>query len=629
MSFLYVERIRGRLALILAVLTFSIAFSTSAGAEVIANPDNYTAQARLAGQATPPPLMVSAPGVLANDTSTGNRPLTASGPNFGPSNGTLSLGADGGFTYTPNTNFVGADSFVYTVSDGQYSASATVSINVSSNTAIIGNDPSGVNVCPGPGLTRRIMPCIKNTIIFAVNNFLTPLSMYLSSAIGAACILAIAIWGAMMVNGRVSASLRETAVLGLKVGAVITFSYSFGGLFPAMLTCMDWLVSSVMSYASSSLLLSSCITDASYGGIYSALILNDSVTFPSYLIWDYVDCAIQLLIGGIYTPFSLMSGLVGFLFSSLFSGAAGSASGASASGSGAAGFFVAIMGFYLLCQFLAAVARSLFIYLMSYTAFSLMALISPLFIPLILFRATIQYFTKWLRLTMSFFVQPMIIFVYLALLLAAFDAIIFTGSGSLFRALVSDNNFTGVTVNTPGFEIGSWLYNSGSYQEREDTVVDPTPINIDPNAAMKQLGMGAANAGIAGRIADATNVKAQDWQRNLTNPMGILGKMGIGADPVTGVPNNQYMNFAPIEMPTQSISWPWLASMNNYLDGSGNADTTTFLVNLFLILFMGVVISYIFLVLLDAMPYISAAVAGKPIGGGSFIGRKMFGDFLG
>jgi hypothetical protein len=75
-------------------------------------------------------LTVSAPGVLANDSNSYNLPLTAA-PLSGPSNGTLALNPDGSFTYTPNSHFVGYDSFTYTAtaSDGT-SATATVLINV-------------------------------------------------------------------------------------------------------------------------------------------------------------------------------------------------------------------------------------------------------------------------------------------------------------------------------------------------------------------------------------------------------------------------------------------------------------------------------------------------------------------
>ncbi|NEU06730.1 tandem-95 repeat protein, partial [Flavihumibacter sp. R14] len=48
-----------------------------------------------------------------------------------PANGTLVFNADGSFTYTPNANFNGTDSFTYKVSDGSLESNiATVTITV-------------------------------------------------------------------------------------------------------------------------------------------------------------------------------------------------------------------------------------------------------------------------------------------------------------------------------------------------------------------------------------------------------------------------------------------------------------------------------------------------------------------
>ncbi len=68
--------------------------------------------------------------VLTNDSDVDGDALTATLVD-GPTNGTLTLNADGSFTYTPNTNFNGADSFTYTASDSTATSPvATVSITV-------------------------------------------------------------------------------------------------------------------------------------------------------------------------------------------------------------------------------------------------------------------------------------------------------------------------------------------------------------------------------------------------------------------------------------------------------------------------------------------------------------------
>jgi subtilisin-like proprotein convertase family protein len=61
-------------------------------------------------------LVVNAPGVLGNDSDADGDPLTAILVS-GPSDGVLVLNADGSFTYTPNSNFNGSDSFSYKAND--------------------------------------------------------------------------------------------------------------------------------------------------------------------------------------------------------------------------------------------------------------------------------------------------------------------------------------------------------------------------------------------------------------------------------------------------------------------------------------------------------------------------------
>ncbi len=92
-------------------------------------------------------LTIAAPGVLYNDTDPQGAVLTVATPRpvSGPSNGVLTLNADGSGTYTPNANFNGTDSFTYKANDGIFDSAtaATVTITV---TAV--ND-APVNSVPG------------------------------------------------------------------------------------------------------------------------------------------------------------------------------------------------------------------------------------------------------------------------------------------------------------------------------------------------------------------------------------------------------------------------------------------------------------------------------------------------
>ena len=68
--------------------------------------------------------------MLANDTDPDGDPLTAALVS-GPGNGSLALNADGSFSYQPNEDFVGQDSFTYAANDGTADSNvATVTITV-------------------------------------------------------------------------------------------------------------------------------------------------------------------------------------------------------------------------------------------------------------------------------------------------------------------------------------------------------------------------------------------------------------------------------------------------------------------------------------------------------------------
>jgi VCBS repeat-containing protein len=76
------------------------------------------------------PLVVPAPGVLANDTDADSDPLTASKVT-NPSHGTVTLNANGGFTFTPAAGYHGTDSFTYRAYDGSaYSNTVSVTITI-------------------------------------------------------------------------------------------------------------------------------------------------------------------------------------------------------------------------------------------------------------------------------------------------------------------------------------------------------------------------------------------------------------------------------------------------------------------------------------------------------------------
>ncbi|RAI97710.1 gliding motility-associated-like protein [Chitinophaga skermanii] len=87
-------------------------------------------------------LTIAAPGVLSNDTDTENDALTAS-LLIRPIHGTLTLNATGSFSYVPNANYNGVDSFSYRLCDaGGLCDTAVVVINITpeNDAPVAGND---------------------------------------------------------------------------------------------------------------------------------------------------------------------------------------------------------------------------------------------------------------------------------------------------------------------------------------------------------------------------------------------------------------------------------------------------------------------------------------------------------
>jgi VCBS repeat-containing protein/predicted outer membrane repeat protein len=137
-------------------------------------------------------LTRSAPGVLANDTDA-NGDLLSAILVTGPSHGSLTLNANGSFTYQPAANYNGPDSFTYKVNDGHVDSSvATVSITVNpindpptltlSNTAttlaentstasrvkvadiIVSDDGQGTNVLSLAGADAALFEIVGNVL---------------------------------------------------------------------------------------------------------------------------------------------------------------------------------------------------------------------------------------------------------------------------------------------------------------------------------------------------------------------------------------------------------------------------------------------------------------------------------
>jgi autotransporter-associated beta strand protein/VCBS repeat-containing protein len=136
----------------------------------VANNDSFSTPA---GQ----PLTILPPGILNNDVDADGNPLTVVTPiAIGPNNGTVSVGANGTFTYTPNAGFTsGTDSFSYFVSDGTVNSAspALVFITIQANTAPVVNNDGPYTVAEDELLTVAAGQGVLGNDTDAQNNTLT------------------------------------------------------------------------------------------------------------------------------------------------------------------------------------------------------------------------------------------------------------------------------------------------------------------------------------------------------------------------------------------------------------------------------------------------------------------------
>ncbi len=156
----------------------TVTINVAAVNQVIVAPDDfYTTHANET-------LNVSAPGVLVNDTDTNPNAVLKAVLASQPTHGSVALNSDGSFTYTPDHNYVGTDSFTYKATDGLVTSTATtVTINVRPTAPTAVDDSYTLNertsnadpgtTIPAPGVL--VNDTIPNNGVVALNVVNSPI----------------------------------------------------------------------------------------------------------------------------------------------------------------------------------------------------------------------------------------------------------------------------------------------------------------------------------------------------------------------------------------------------------------------------------------------------------------------
>ena len=157
----------------------TVTFNVTSAVPPVTAPDSYTTTAGV-------PLVVTAPGVLVNDSSPSGLTLTAirtGGGLTNPTKGVLSWNASntGGFTYTTTNTTATTDSFQYRATDGLLqSVPTTVTINITAHPApVANNDTFSAARRTTASYTPVILPVLANDT--ATNTTLNPATVAIKS----------------------------------------------------------------------------------------------------------------------------------------------------------------------------------------------------------------------------------------------------------------------------------------------------------------------------------------------------------------------------------------------------------------------------------------------------------------
>lgn len=406
-------------------------------------------------------------------------------------------------------------------------------------------------------------------------NIITRISIVSGAVAGTvlvACTLAVLLYGFLVYTGRARAVGREAFILALKVAFVMTFSgamaayqpltYPYttpmGALFIDIQNSINYFVDILLRYL-----------------YFSDNCFIPTGTAPDMVFWLRVDCAIERLVGYATSgEFYLKSGLLGILLAALFSGPIG--------------FAIFMMGVSFLMTMLLTFAKALYIFISAYVGLAILMSLSPLMIPLILFRSTKAMFEKWLRLLIGVILQPLFLFAYLGMMLMVMYLAIFKGEYSVYRAIACD------AVNDDYFMIGNYVNNIGAIHEGSGTNAF---INYSFSNNSYSMRYGVVDPGL--------------------EETGSMGKLGEW-NPHLG--NIYDQNNTQIDVPTQVLNFDTLANWCGIPLGD-------YVARILVAFLSAVAISYIFMTMLSFVPYLATELSGgvlsAPSLGQNFDPQKM------
>jgi len=374
--------------------------------------------------------------------------------------------------------------------------------------AFVWSDPIMQNACESGGFTYKAVNCFRAALQGTLNQFLsksngTNLKDFYEDTMNVAAVLAMAIYGLRISLGEVRSISGESVLFIIKIGAAYlvidnfadpapspTIPISFNGLIDISEDLINKVTGAFISESDSQFsLLGSCASKLNLGVLDP---MDPGERWDAF-IWARVDC----MIGG-FMGFGLMSGAVTSGVGLILESA--TASSANNELFGSIGPLIVYMGYSMMFGLFMSILRAVYMFLYSMVLLSFMWLLFPAAMICLLFKHTSSYFFNWLSIVISCLLQPMMVLAYLALMMTAMDAAIYTSPYSLLASI------TGKTAcDSAGCDYANWpklIQEAKTTGRIADCNINTVSINNSPFAqkdclsvsgAVTDNGGGAAN----------------------------------------------------------------------------------------------------------------------------------------
>jgi|GEM_PF-2107652 len=242
-------------------------------------------------------------------------------------------------------------------------------------------------------------------------NIFTNIQNNLQYAIKVAMTLAIVFFGIkmLMAPGDVigMSKRKEIILLIFKIGIVSYFALGDAwkvAFFDAIYGSFPELVAKFFQYTSAE---GDMCKLANLPTINSENLNN--ITSLKYLqVFNLLDCKLKYYLA--FTPGTSTANIVGLIISTMFTGVYG--------------FLISISIFFFAIMMLLVIIRALYLFVTSALAIVVYIFISPVIFPTLLFKRTQNIFNTWFMQLISFALQPIILFVYIAIFIQASDLLI-------------------------------------------------------------------------------------------------------------------------------------------------------------------------------------------------------------